>query len=87
MPRQKKAPTPRSRNLPPQQAEVLPLIQDAEELTPRELEQECKAMTEELKNRSWMDHSAEQLAERIPTSIFAMGSIAAAANDTGAMRA
>lgn len=66
--------------------EVLPLIKDAEELTPKELELECKAMAEELKKRSWMEHSAAELAERIPTSIFAMGSIAAA-NDVEAMRA
>ena len=66
--------------------EVLPMIKDAEELTPKELEQECKAMAEELEKRSWMEHTADQLAKRIPTSIFAMGSIAAS-NDVGAMRA
>lgn len=60
-------------------SDVLPLIKDAEELTPKELEQECAALSEELKKRSWMEHSADQLAKRIPISVFAMGSLAAMA--------
>ena len=50
-------------------------IADAADLTPKELEQERKAQLEELKKRSWMAHSAEELAARIPTSVFAMGNL------------
>ena len=54
------------------------LIEDASELTPKELEIERKAKAEELRKRSWMSHSAEELAGRIPTSVFAMGSLSTA---------
>ena len=54
------------------------LIEDASELTPKELEIERKAKAEELRKRSWMTHSAEELAGRIPTSVFAMGSLSTA---------
>lgn len=52
------------------------MIEDAAHLTAKELEQERKAKLEELKKRSWMTHTAEQLAGRIPVSVFAMGDIA-----------
>lgn len=57
---------------------IVTLIEDAADLTPKELEQERLAKLEELKKRSWMTHSAEQLAGRIPVSVFAMGSLATA---------
>ena len=56
--------------------EIITLIEDAADLTPKELEQERKAKMEELKKLSWMSHSAEELAGRIPTSVFAMGDLA-----------
>ena len=54
------------------------LIEDASELTPKELEIERKAKAEELRKRSWMTHSAEELAGRIPVSVFAMGALTTA---------
>lgn len=54
------------------------LIEDAAGLTAKELEQERSARIEELSKRSWMSHSAQQLAGRIPISIFAMGDLVAA---------
>jgi hypothetical protein len=56
--------------------EIITLIEDAADLTPKELEQERKAKMEELKKLSWMSHSAEELAGRIPVSVFAMGDMA-----------
>jgi hypothetical protein len=58
--------------------EIVTLIEDAADLTPKELEQECKAKVEEIKQRTWMSHSAQELAGRIPVSIFAMGDLATA---------
>lgn len=67
-----------SKNVVAAELEVLDIhIVDAADLTPKELEQERKAQLEELKKRSWMSHSAEELANRIPVSVFAMGSLAA----------
>ena len=57
---------------------IVTLIEDAADLTPKELEQERLAKLEELKKLSWMSHSADQLAERIPTSVFAMGDLVTA---------
>ena len=57
---------------------IVTLIEDAADLTPKELEQERLAKVEELKKLSWMTHSAEQLAGRIPVSVFAMGDLVAA---------
>ena len=54
------------------------IIEDAADLTPKELEQERLAKLEELKKLSWMAHSAEQLAGRIPVSVFAMGDLVTA---------
>jgi hypothetical protein len=54
------------------------LIEDAADLTAKELEQERKAKLEEMKKRSWMSHTAQELAERIPVSVFAMGSLSTA---------
>lgn len=54
------------------------VVVDAADLTPKELEQERKAQLEELKKRSWMSHTAQQLAGRIPVSVFAMGDLACA---------
>ncbi|MDB5941068.1 MAG: hypothetical protein JWQ13_634 [Ramlibacter sp.] len=58
--------------------DIVVLIEDAADLTPKELEQERKAQLEEINKRSWMSHSPQQLAGRIPTSIFAMGDLVAA---------
>jgi hypothetical protein len=57
--------------------DIITLIEDAADLTPKELEQERLAKMEELKKLSWMSHSAEQLAGRIPVSVFAMGGLVA----------
>lgn len=54
------------------------VIEDAADLTAKELEQERKAQVEELRKRSWLSDSAEQLAGRIPVSVFAMGDLASA---------
>lgn len=51
------------------------IIEDEAELTPKELAQERKAALEEQKRLTWLTQSAEQLATRIPTSVFAMGAI------------
>ena len=70
--------TPRmSKNLAPAADlhEIVTLIEDAADLTPKELEQERQAKVEELKKLSWMSHTAEQLAGRIPVSVFAMGDL------------
>ena len=58
--------------------EIVTLIEDAADLTPKELEQERQAKVEELKKLGWMSHSAQQLAGRIPVSVFAMGDLVAA---------
>jgi|GEM_PF-5216173 hypothetical protein len=50
---------------------------EMELLTPKELEIERKAKLEELKKRSWMTQSAEQIASRVPISVFAMGGLVA----------
>jgi hypothetical protein len=52
-------------------------IIDADELSPAELMQERKAAAAEQERLAWLSHSAEQLASRIPVSVFAMGSLAA----------
>ena len=58
--------------------EIVTLIEDAADLTPKELEQECNAKIEEMSKRSWMALSAKQMADRIPISIFAMGDLVGA---------
>lgn len=58
---------------------VLALIEDATELTPKELELECKAAAEELKKRGWLGDTAQQITKRVPVSVFAMGDLAMAA--------
>jgi hypothetical protein len=57
--------------------DIVVLIEDAADLTAKELEQECNAKLEELNKRSWMTLSARQMADRIPISIFAMGDLVA----------
>ena len=52
------------------------VIEDAADLTAKELAQERLARIEEMKKRNWMSHSPEQLAARIPVSVFAMGDLA-----------
>ncbi len=54
------------------------LIEDEAELTPKELAQERKAALDERKRLSWLAHTPEQLANRIPVSVFAMGSLVSA---------
>jgi hypothetical protein len=48
---------------------------EIELLTPKEIELERKAKLEELKKRGWMTQTAEQLAGRIPVSVFAMAGV------------
>lgn len=52
------------------------VIEDEKELTPKELEQERKAALEEQKRLCWLSQTAEELAGRIPVSVFAMGQLA-----------
>lgn len=52
------------------------VIEDEKELTAKELEQERKAALEERKRLNWLSQSAEELAGRIPVSVFAMGQLA-----------
>lgn len=51
------------------------VIEDAEFLTPTQIAQERKALLEERAKRAWMADSPEQLARRIPVSVFAMGDL------------
>jgi hypothetical protein len=55
--------------------EIHILVEDAADLTPKELELERKALAEEMRKRSWMSEDAQQLARRIPVSVFAMGDL------------
>ena len=59
--------------------EIKILIEDEAELTPKELAQERQAALEAHKRRAWLTQSAEELAGRIPVSVFAMGNLAEAA--------
>ena len=52
-------------------------IIDAAELSEAELAQERKAALAEQERLGWLSHTAEQLASRIPVSVFAMGELAA----------
>jgi hypothetical protein len=52
---------------------------EMELLSPKELEIERKAKLEELKKRSWMTQSAEQITSRVPVSVFALGGLSAGA--------
>lgn len=60
------------------QNEVELVIEDAELLTPKELEQERRAYQDEAQKRRWMADSAQQIARRVPVSVFAMGDLVAA---------
>jgi hypothetical protein len=60
----------------PPAEEIHILVEDAADLTPKELELERKALAEEMRKRSWMTEGAQQLARRIPVSVFAMGDLA-----------
>jgi uncharacterized protein with von Willebrand factor type A (vWA) domain len=53
------------------------IIEDQAELTAKELAQERKALQEEQQRLTWLSQSAEQLAGRIPVSVFAMGDLVA----------
>lgn len=53
--------------------EVVLVIEDEKELTPRELAEERKAALEEQKRLAWLSQTPEQLVGRIPVSVFAMG--------------
>jgi len=55
--------------------ELLIVIEDAADLSAKELAEERKAKVEELRKRSWMSETAHQLAGRIPVSVFAMGEL------------
>ena len=52
-------------------------IIDAAELSEAELAQERKAALVEQERLGWLLHTPEQLASRIPVSVFAMGELAA----------
>ena len=58
--------------------QIISLIEDAHELTAKELELERKAKLDELEKRNWMSLSAQQLTDRIPVSVLAMGDLATA---------
>jgi hypothetical protein len=51
------------------------LVEDAEGLSAKEFEQESKALVEEARSRAWLSHTPQQLAARIPVSVFAMGDL------------
>lgn len=55
--------------------EIHILIEDEAELTAKELAQERKAALDERKRLSWLSDTPEQLAGRIPVSVFAMGNL------------
>jgi hypothetical protein len=55
--------------------EIGALATDADVLSPKEFEQESKALLEEARKRGWLSHSPRQLAARIPVSVFAMGDL------------
>lgn len=57
-------------------SDIVGIIEDEKELTPRELAQERKAALEEQKRLEWLRQTPEQLAGRIPVSVFAMGQLA-----------
>ena len=59
-------------------ADIRIVIEDEGELTQKELAQERKAQQEAQQRLTWMRHTPQQLAERIPVSIFAMGDLARA---------
>lgn len=52
------------------------IIIDQAELTPGELAQERKAALAERERLTWLSDTPEQLASRIPVSVFAMGHLA-----------
>lgn len=54
------------------------IIEDEQELTQKELAQERKAALEAQQRLTWLKHTPEQLATRIPVSVFAMGDLAQA---------
>jgi hypothetical protein len=49
------------------------VLEDEGELTAKELAQERKAALEEHKRKAWLEHTPEQLARRIPVSVFDLG--------------
>jgi hypothetical protein len=51
---------------------------DGERFPDRETAVDRKALEEDVAKRAWMGDSAQQLAGRIPTSVFALGDLAAA---------
>ena len=52
------------------------VIEDEAELTPKELAQERKAALEAQQRLTWLSSTPQQLAGRIPVSVFAMGDLA-----------
>lgn len=66
------------------------VIEDAAELTAKELALEVKAAREERARLSWLHHTPSQLAARIPVSVFAVGTMASgplAGDSKGALAA
>jgi hypothetical protein len=57
------------------ESEIDIIIVDQAELTPSELAQERKAALAERERLAWLSHTPEQLAHRIPVSVFAMGNL------------
>jgi hypothetical protein len=58
--------------------EIRILVEDEAELTQKELAQERKAALEAQQRLTWLKHTPEQLVNRIPVSVFAMGDLAQA---------
>lgn len=56
--------------------EIRITVEDEAELTQKELAQERKAALEAQQRLTWLKHTPEQLAGRIPVSVFAMGDLA-----------
>lgn len=59
----------------PAENEIHVIIEDEDELTAKELAQERKAALDEHKRLTWLSQTPEQLAGRIPVSVFAMGAL------------
>lgn len=66
------------KNQAPEAEEIRIIIEDEQELTQKELAQERKAALEAQQRLTWLKHTPEQLAGRIPVSVFAMGDLAQA---------
>lgn len=68
-----------SRTIPPlmQKPHSLNQADDLDLLSPRERAAEAKAEAEERQKLTWLADSPQQIASRIPNSVFALGQVGA----------